>query len=110
MGKSFEPLPTLIAENFIISNYGGSGAVDNDDGSSWFDINNNLFYMADGLKMDYGGHNSRFWNNLVIVAPYDGQNCINVGDFKKGLGDAFYNNTCISGMSKFGKSSGCGSP
>ena len=36
-------------------------AVDNDDGSSWYNITNNVFYWAEGLKMDYGG--------FVFAAP-----------------------------------------
>jgi hypothetical protein len=52
--KSFEPLPREINENFIIANYGASQGVDNDDGSSWFHIHHNLFYSAEGFKMDYG--------------------------------------------------------
>lgn len=27
--------------------------VDNDDGSSFYDINENIFFDADGFKMDY---------------------------------------------------------
>lgn len=52
---SFSPLPTTIANNFIFANYGSSQGVDNDDGSSHFDTHDNVFYMADGFKMDYGG-------------------------------------------------------
>jgi hypothetical protein len=44
--------------------------------------------------MDYGGHDSNFSSNVVVTLPYDGQNCINVGSFKPGHGDSFYNNTC----------------
>ena len=47
--------------------------VDNDDGSSFFDTHDNVFYMADGFKMDYGGHDSKFHSNLVVNYPYDGQ-------------------------------------
>lgn len=60
------------------------------DGSSWYDIHNNFWFDSDGFKMDYGGHNSSFHDNLVAVKPYDGQNCIN------GDEDApWENNTCI---------------
>ncbi|KAH8069413.1 hypothetical protein JL721_5975 [Aureococcus anophagefferens] len=37
------PLPTVISRNAIIANYGGSQGVDNDDGSSWYDIFDNFF-------------------------------------------------------------------
>ena len=39
-------------------------AVDNDDGSSWYNITNNVFYWAEGLKMDYGGF-------VFAAAPWD---------------------------------------
>ena len=52
--KSFNPIPREIQHNFIIANYGASQGVDNDDGSSWHHIHHNLFYSAEGFKMDYG--------------------------------------------------------
>eukprot|EP01052_Picozoa_sp_SAG31_P079011 SAG31_NODE_38583_length_295_cov_0.780612_1_plen_68_part_01 len=36
-----------------------------DDGSSWYDIHDNFFFMADAWKMDYGGHDSRFTGNVI---------------------------------------------
>lgn len=51
---TLDPLPTLIASNFIFANYGAAQAVDNDDGSSFYTIEDNVFYDADGFKMDYG--------------------------------------------------------
>jgi len=107
---SFEPLPMEISKNVIISNYGASQGIDNDDGSSFFNIHDNVFYASDGFKMDYGGHDSNFYNNLVLVMPYDGQNCYNVGDFFSGHQHAFYNNTCVSGIWAYDVGSGCGSP
>lgn len=107
---SFEPLPTRIDRNFIIANYGGSQGVDNDDGSSWYRIENNVFHGADGFKMDYGGHDSSFSGNLVVVYPYDGQNCFNVGGFYPGHAHSYFNNTCVSGAGAYGQGSGCGSP
>ena len=41
-------------------------AVDNDDGSSWYNITNNVLYWAEGLKMDYGGFG--FVNRTVGTA------------------------------------------
>lgn len=107
---SFEPLPTWIRDNYIVANYGASQGVDNDDGSSWYHISNNVFYSADGLKMDYGGHDSKFFQNLVVVYPYDGGNCIGVGDFKAGHAHAYFENVCISGVQRWRQSSGCGTP
>ena len=108
--SSFTPASIEIKNNLIVGNYGASQGVDNDDGSSWFLIHHNVFYAAEGFKMDYGGHNSKFFSNLVVVMPYDGSNCINVGSFKKDLGHEYYNNTCISGVSEYSEPSGCGSP
>ena len=107
---SFANLPNVIERNIIFANYGASQGVDNDDGSSYYDIHANVFYGADGFKMDYGGHDSMFHGNLVMVIPYDGSNCINVGGFKEGVGDAFFNNTCLSGIAALDQGSGCGSP
>ena len=36
-----------------------------------------------------------FYSNLVVTNPYDGQNCFDVGSFKPGHGDGFFNNSCI---------------
>eukprot|EP00934_Nitzschia_sp_Nitz4_P006339 Nitzschia sp. Nitz4//scaffold304_size22322//19029//21871//NITZ4_008574-RA/size22322-snap-gene-0.3-mRNA-1//-1//CDS//3329547079//6329//frame0 len=106
---SFEPLPRLIDRNFIIANYGASQGVDNDDGSSWYQIQNNLFYSAEGFKMDYGGHDSVFEDNLVMAFPYDGSRCFNMGGFYPSHGDTFRNNQCMVGLgAKMG--SGCGDP
>lgn len=109
---SFTALPTTITGNLIVANYGSSQGVDNDDGSSFFDTHDNVFYMADGFKMDYGGHDSKFYNNLVVNYPYDGQRCLNLGGgFKPGHGDLFFNNTCIVGLGGgMRKPSGCGDP
>ena len=38
-------------------------------------------FMADAWKMDYGGHNSRFTDNVVYHAHNDGQNCCEHDDF-----------------------------
>ena len=85
------PLPTVISRNAIIANYGGSQGVDNDDGSSWYDIFDNFFY-GEGLKNDYGGHDSAYHGNVNVVHPYDGQNCINVWAF-----DASAPGPCVGG-------------
>ncbi len=40
------------------------------------------------------GHDSLFHSNVVIVRPFDGQNCINSWDFLPGHQDHHFNNTC----------------
>ena len=77
-----------------MANYGASQGVDNDDGSSYYNITDNI-NIGEGFKMDYGGHDSTFTKNLVVVRPYDGQNCYNLGDFKSGHIDRFEHNVCL---------------
>lgn len=90
-----DPLPTLIAANFIFANNGAAQAVDNDDGSSFYAIEDNVFYDADGFKMDYGGHGSTFHNNMVVGKLGGGSQCFDLGPFLPGLGDSYCNNTCV---------------
>ncbi|KAJ1449807.1 hypothetical protein M885DRAFT_572143 [Pelagophyceae sp. CCMP2097] len=92
---NFSAKQTKIRRNLIFANSGASQGVDNDDGSSFYEIEDNVFYSADGFKMDYGGHDSKFDRNLVVTFAYDDANCFNVGDFVPGHGDAFRNNTCV---------------
>ena len=87
---SFTPAVTITTENFIMANYHGSQGFDNDDGSSFYHTHHNVFYDADGFKMDYGGHDSIFNNNLVY-----GEQCFGTGSFRKGHSDKLYNNRCI---------------
>ena len=54
--------------------------MDSDDGSSWFEIHHNFIY-GEGLKMDYGGHDSSYHHNVNVVHPMDGQQCINTWAF-----------------------------
>jgi len=90
LGPSFRPLLTHTMRNLILANYGASQGFDNDDGSSFYMTYENVFYSADGFKMDYGGHDSSFFSNLVY-----GRQCYGTGSFLKGYADKFYNNTCI---------------
>jgi hypothetical protein len=90
----FIPLPRTIAHNFIMANYGGSQGLDNDDGSSWFHVLHNVFYDSDGFKMDSGGHDSIYKNNMVVAYPFK-SNCIGFGSFKKGHGHAVSGNKCM---------------
>lgn len=93
---TFNPMYSNVTNNFIISNYGGSQAFDTDDGTSYYDIGYNFFYAADGLKQDYGGHNMKFHDNLVVTLPYDSQNCLNLGAFNQhGPGNWIWNNKCV---------------
>lgn len=91
-GPSFIPRPTYTRKNLILANYNAAQGFDNDDGSSWYNTYSNVFYQAEGFKMDYGGTSSSFAGNLV----YGNQQCYGTGDFlSRTLADKFENNTCI---------------
>mmetsp|Transcript_11555 Transcript_11555/g.12404 ORF Transcript_11555/g.12404 Transcript_11555/m.12404 type:complete len:1059 (-) Transcript_11555:164-3340(-) len=96
--NSFDPLPRIIRHNFIFANYNAAQGVDNDDGSSWFHIHHNLFYMAEGFKMDYGGHDSIFEYNMVMSFSYHSGPCFGMGTFLEGHGDILRGNRCLVGL------------
>ena len=77
-------------------------------GSSWFHLRKNLFYLADGFKMDYGGHDSFFEDNLVMA--FGRKACIGFGSFKPGHGDVVRNNKCLVGLETLGNDSELNSP
>jgi len=81
------------SHSMIIANYGASQGFDNDDGSSWYDTHDNFFYDADGFKMDYGGHDSKFHHNVVIAVH--GQNCVGTASFIAGHATSLYENDCV---------------
>ena len=71
---------------------GASQGFDTDDGSSWYDIHHNFMWMADGWKMDYGGHDSKFTDNVVYGG--NGQSCFNAEPFLPGHGAEWARNKC----------------
>ena len=97
---SYAPALSETVGMFIIANYGSSQGYDNDDGSNHDWSHDNFFYQADGFKMDYGGHDSIFESNVIVVRPYDGQNCYNMWNFVEGHQDRLNNNTCASNLSR----------
>jgi hypothetical protein len=52
---SLIPSYNNVSHNFFISNYNSFDGIDNDDGSSYYDISSNVFYLNEGLKSDYHG-------------------------------------------------------
>ena len=49
---------------------GNGGCVDNDDGSSFYNITFNFFVFG-GHKSDFNGHSKRSWGNInVYVSPF----------------------------------------
>jgi len=108
---SYEAAMNHVLQNFIIANYGSSQGFDTDDGTSWYNISRNFFFQADATKMDYGGHDMVFAENLVYVRQSDGQNCFNQGSYLPGHGLVYERNKCILPFSKtIGHLSGCNCP
>jgi hypothetical protein len=92
---SYDAAMNNVVNNMIIANYGSSQGFDTDDGSSFYNISDNFFFMADAWKMDYGGHNFVFSNNVVYHGTNDGQNCFNSWPFLPNNGALYENNTCV---------------
>lgn len=94
---SFVPIRRVVAFNLLFANYGASQGLDNDDGSSWYHVHHNVFHSANGFKMDYGGHDSIFEDNLVIGYPRKGM-CIGFGSFFEGHGHVVRRNICVAAI------------
>jgi Right handed beta helix region len=92
---SFNPIRRSISFNLIFANYGANQGVDNDDGSSWYHIYRNVMYSSNGFKMDYGGHDSIFEENLVLGYPRKGV-CVGFGSFFEGRGHIVRRNICLA--------------
>ncbi len=57
-----------ISQNFIIANYESSQAIDNDDGSQFYDTFSNVFsYSGGGLKSDFGGNSNWYAPCLPLL-------------------------------------------
>ena len=97
------PLPFVIRDNFLISNYGSGYGVDNDDGSAWFEIFGNVLVGGSGLKSDYSGHDKDWHSNLGIGL---GLPCGAFTTYKAGHEDKCWNNTFVSPPGPTGKALG----
>jgi hypothetical protein len=93
---SFVPIRRIISYNLIFANYGANQGIDNDDGSSWYHVHHNVMYWSNGFKMDYGGHDSIFEDNLVIGYPHK-RVCVGFGSFFEDHGHIVRRNTCLAG-------------
>ena len=94
MTKAFDH----IVGNFMIANYQSRWAIDNDDGSCWYNVTRNfLVYAHSGLKSYYGGHDIIHSNNIHAYITGDKNNaCVyDNADQMEGHLDKYYNNTCI---------------
>jgi len=94
---SIVPKVREVHHNFLMGNYNSQEAMDTDDGSAYMRTHHNVMVYGDnGLKSDFGGHDHRWENNVVLYVG----NCYGAGfaSFSwgwPGYNDAFINNTCV---------------
>ena len=86
-----------ITQNFLISNYQGIWAVDDDDGSTFYNIFGNFeVYATGGLKNNFGGHNIRHYGNIFGYVQNECMYANNANDYQlPGYIDYFNNNICV---------------
>lgn len=61
----------VLERNFFWANYHSLGAVDNDDGSSYYAVRSNVFLYGDGgQKSDFEGHDNLAEDNLYAFIRY----------------------------------------
>jgi hypothetical protein len=85
-----------ISYNWILANYHSSMAIDNDDGSCFYDTHDNVFiaepsgaaYGGVSLKSDFGGHSNYHHDNLDLF--FD--NGFGITDQLQGFEDGYYGN------------------
>lgn len=54
-----------VSFNYFLANYNAQDAVDTDDGSAYYNTHNNvLVYSGNGMKSDFGGHDSFSYLNV----------------------------------------------
>ena len=111
-GPTTMKLNDTIAYNFILANYHSSMAIDNDDGSAYFNTHHNVLWSAsagaayggNSLKTDYGGHSNfhhdnldLFWSAGYVISPAIA-----------GKNDAYYNNYLYQANDgDYGNPAGC---
>merc|ERR1712046_88463 len=61
---SLVPENRYIHHNFIVSNYHGFKGIDNDDGSSWYQMSYNFMVYGWMHKSNFGGHSKASFGNL----------------------------------------------
>jgi hypothetical protein len=90
----------VIEGNFLVAGGGANGgAVDNDDGSSFYRIERN-FLVYGGHKSDFDGHSKRSSGNLLAYAAVYGSRCVGIQNLPAAdpaalWAEGFRNNTCI---------------
>lgn len=86
-----------ISFNFFLANYHSSMAVDNDDGSAYFDTHDNVFisassgaaYGGNSLKSDFGGHSNFHHANVDLFFSVGFGICAAADGFADGYFDNF---------------------
>lgn len=77
----------------MIANYESSLAIDNDDGSCFYETFFNFFvYGKGGMTNDFGGHSNHHFENIYAYVEYL---CFDISGQLNGNEDMFFNNTCI---------------
>eukprot|EP00928_Gymnodinium_smaydae_P079445 TRINITY_DN63377_c0_g1_i1.p1 TRINITY_DN63377_c0_g1~~TRINITY_DN63377_c0_g1_i1.p1 ORF type:complete len:299 (+),score=21.71 TRINITY_DN63377_c0_g1_i1:39-899(+) len=104
---SLFPAYSKVSRNLIISNYESFDGIDNDDGSSYYDIGHNVFYLGEGLKSDYHGHGKLYHDNLNLgvgvccfqfgfISGRDAASNVPANEFyQAGYVDRCINNRCV---------------
>ena len=84
----------------VVTNYGADGGcMDNDDGSSWYNLFNN-YCVYGGHKSDFDGHSKRSFNNIHAYSNVYGSKCagimnlphVSVNDF---FAEGYRGNKCV---------------
>ena len=70
------PKPNDVHNNFIVANYAADGGcLDNDDGSSYYNIHHN-FCIYGGHKQNFDGHSKHASFNVYVYPQVYGVKCI----------------------------------
>ena len=87
-----------VHHNFIVANYAADGGcLDNDDGSSYYDIHHN-FCVFGGHKSDFDGNRKISRNNIHAYSSVYGVTCASIGAQllpPKGYAEEYHDNVCI---------------
>jgi hypothetical protein len=104
-----------ISQNWVLANYHSSMAIDNDDGSSFFNTHHNVFisastgaaYGGNSLKSDFGGHSNFHWANLDLFWGVGFGICGQI----PGYADGYYDNILYMGQDgNYGSGQTCSGP
>ena len=82
-----------ISYNFMLANYNSKMAIDNDDGSAYYETHDNVFVYGSlgGMKNDFDGHDNHHHNNIYQYINSGFRICSQLKHHE----DKFYNNTVV---------------